>query len=63
DADWSAMEEAELENIVHALACGCPFSPAEKQALLEARDLAARADALTTLLEFGAAPGGAGPVQ
>lgn len=63
DADWSAMEEAELETIVHALACGCPFSPPEKQALLEARDLAARAGALTTLLEFGAAPGGAGPVQ
>jgi len=63
DADWSAMEEAELETIVHALASGCPFSPAEKQALLEARDLADRAGALTTLLEFGAAPGGSGPVQ
>ena len=63
EADWSAMEDAELETIVHALASGCPFSPAEKQALLEAQDLAARADALTTLLEFGAAPGGSGPVQ
>ncbi len=63
DADWSAMEDAELETIVNALSCGCPFSLAEKQALLEARDLATRADALTTLLEFGAAPGGTGPVQ
>ncbi|MFN7056192.1 LON peptidase substrate-binding domain-containing protein [Hyphomonas sp.] len=63
EADWSAMEDAGLETIVHALATGCPFTPAEKQALLEAPDLAARASALTTLLEFGAAPGGPGPVQ
>jgi Lon protease-like protein len=63
EADWSAMEDAGLETIVHALAAGCPFTPAEKQALLEAQDLPARAAALTALLEFGAAPGGSGPVQ
>ncbi|ABI76946.1 ATP-dependent protease, La family [Hyphomonas neptunium ATCC 15444] len=63
EADWSAMEEASLETLVHALASGCPFTPMEKQALLEAPDLLGRANALTALLEFGSAPGGEGPVQ
>ncbi len=63
EADWTAMEEASFETLVHALASGCPFEPAEKQALLEARTLQARAEALTALLEFGSAPGGTGPVQ
>ena len=31
---------------------GLPFEPAEKQALLEAPDLAGRFEALTTLLEI-----------
>lgn len=63
EADWSAMEEATLETLVHALASGCPFTPMEKQALLEAPGLAERAAALTALLEFGSAPGSEGPVQ
>ncbi|PKP81364.1 MAG: peptidase S16 [Alphaproteobacteria bacterium HGW-Alphaproteobacteria-18] len=63
EADWSAMEEASLETLVHALASGCPFTPMEKQALLEAPSLLDRAHALTALLEFGSAPGGEGPVQ
>ena len=62
-ADWPAMQDASLEMLVHALASGCPFSPAEKQALLEAQDIEDRAEALTTLLEFGSAPGSTGPVQ
>ncbi|MFN4024354.1 MAG: LON peptidase substrate-binding domain-containing protein [Hyphomonas sp.] len=62
-ADWDAMRDASFETLVHALASGCPFEPAEKQALLEARDVEARAEALTALLEFGSAPGGTGPVQ
>ena len=63
ETDWSALEEASLETLVHALASGCPFGPMEKQALLEAPSLAERATALTALLEFGSAPGGEGPVQ
>jgi len=63
ETDWSALQEASLETLVHALASGCPFGPMEKQALLEAPSLAERASALTALLEFGSAPGGAGPVQ
>lgn len=62
-ADWSAMESAPLETVVHALAAGCPFSPAEKQALLEAGRLEERARALIALLEFGSAPGATGQVQ
>ena len=62
-ADWSAMDDASFETLVHALASGCPFTSAEKQALLEAPQLQDRASALTALLEFGSAPGGAGPVQ
>lgn len=63
EADWAAMEDASLETLVHALASGCPFTPMEKQALLEAPGLLDRANALTALLEFGSAPGGEGPVQ
>ncbi|MBY9065914.1 LON peptidase substrate-binding domain-containing protein [Hyphomonas sp. WL0036] len=63
EADWSAMRNASLETLVHALASGCPFTPVEKQALLEAPSLEERTEALTALLEFGSAPGGAGPVQ
>ena len=62
-ADWTAMQAASLETLVHALAAGCPFSHAEKQALLEARRLEERARALIALLEFGSAPGATGNVQ
>lgn len=60
-ADWSAVEDAPLETLVNALASGCPFSVAEKQALLEAPDLAARAETLIALLMIdgaGSEPGG-----
>ena len=33
----------------------CPFEPAEKQALLEAPDLANRRETLVTLMEFAVA--------
>lgn len=56
--DWSAIERAGNETLVNALAMLCPFSPGEKQALLECADLAARADALTTLCEIGARASG-----
>ena len=32
----------------------CPFDPSEKQALLEAADLAVRAELLTTIVEMAA---------
>ena len=36
----------------------CPFAPPEKQALLEARDLEARARALIALIEMAVLEGG-----
>ncbi|PWR20790.1 LON peptidase substrate-binding domain-containing protein [Zavarzinia compransoris] len=55
NADWQAIERAPAEPLVNALAMICPFSPAEKQALLEAEDLSARADAMITLLGMAVA--------
>lgn len=51
-ADWSAVEEAPVETLVNALCAGCPFSPMEKQALLEAVTLKDRCETLIALLEM-----------
>jgi Lon protease-like protein len=59
-ADWDAVRNADDEALVTTLACVCPFDPAEKQALLEAPDLASRAATLTTLMTFAGGPGPAG---
>jgi Lon protease-like protein len=61
-ADWSAVTDAPMETLVHALAAGCPFDASEKQALLEAPDLPARAAALVALLQIGST-GDSGPMQ
>lgn len=53
-ADWSAIEKAPSEYLVTSIAMACPFAPSEKQALLEAADLDARAQLLTTLVEMAA---------
>jgi len=55
-ADWNAVNEMADEALVAMLAMGCPFAPSEKQALLEADGLAARARLLTALFEMEAAP-------
>jgi Lon protease-like protein len=52
DIDWDTANEAPLEALVNSLCMGLPFEPAEKQALLEAEDLARRFEVLTTLLEI-----------
>jgi hypothetical protein len=52
DPNWKAIREMGDRMLVTSLAMGCPFNPSEKQALLEARELPARADILTTLLEM-----------
>lgn len=59
-----ALKGVEDEIMVNALAMICPFAPEEKQALLEARDLAARREVLEALLRFAtAAAGEEGPLQ
>lgn len=52
DIEWETANEAPLEALVNSLCMGLPFEPAEKQAFLEAPDLATRFDVLTTLLEI-----------
>lgn len=54
DIDWETAKDAPLEALVNSLCMGLPFEPAEKQAFLEAKDLAARFEVLTTLLEIDA---------
>ena len=63
DADWAAIEKANDETLVTALAMVCPFQPLEKQALLEARDFLDRARTLTTLLQIGSREDDDSPVR
>lgn len=60
-ADWEAVKSADDESLVTTLASVCPFDPAEKQALLEADDLADRAGTLTALMTFAQGGGGDRP--
>ncbi len=57
-ADWDAVASADDEALVTTLATVCPFEPAEKQAMLEAHDLPARAETLTALMTFAQGHGG-----
>ncbi len=57
-ADWGGIEEAPNEALVNALAMMSPYGPAEKQALLEAPDLKARAEILVAVTHIELAKGG-----
>lgn len=48
--DWEALNILADDNLVNSLSMICPFSPAEKQALLEAEDVLARSELLISLL-------------
>jgi hypothetical protein len=52
DPNWKAIRDMGDRMLVTSLAMGCPFDPSEKQALLEATALPARAEVLTSLLEM-----------
>lgn len=59
--DWAVIEHASSEFLINALCVMAPYGPEEKQALLEAPDLKARADVLVALSEMElAARGGSG---
>ena len=60
EADWAAIDGMSDENLISTLVMICPFAPNEKQALLEATDLATRATMLMTLLEMASMPPGEG---
>jgi len=52
ETDWESVDNASNETLVNALAMMAPFGPAEKQALLEAPDLKARAETLVAITEM-----------
>ena len=51
-ADWKTIETCEDEKLITTLAMLCPFSDAEKQALLEANTLNERAKLMNIILEM-----------
>ncbi len=50
--DWDGVKEAPNEALVNALSMMSPYGVKEKQALLEAQDLHARAEMLIAITEF-----------
>ena len=50
--DWDAIREAEDELLINSLSMLVPFSPEDRQALLEAPSLSTRRETLATLIEF-----------
>ncbi len=52
EIDWQAVDQAPFDGLVTSLAMICPFTPSEKQALLEASDQNARLDTLITLMQM-----------
>ena len=53
DANWDAINRMPDDMLLITLCMVCPFEPAEKQALLEARTEADRGRALLALLQMG----------
>ena len=54
-ADWHEVDDASTEALVNTLSLLAPYGPRDKQALLEAPDLAARAEVLVALTEMSLA--------
>ncbi len=52
DADWESVEETDTDQLVNALCMMSPYGPAEKQAMLEADNIALRAETLIAITEF-----------
>jgi Lon protease-like protein len=52
EADWAGIEKAPNEALVNALAMMSPYGSAEKQAMLEAKDLKSRAEILIAVTEI-----------
>ena len=55
EVEWDAARQAPAVALINSLAMGLPLDPPEKQALLEAGDMADRARVLATLLEIDGA--------
>ncbi|HVA12404.1 MAG TPA: LON peptidase substrate-binding domain-containing protein [Stellaceae bacterium] len=67
NADSEILVTAPIEHLVNSLAMACPFSPSERQALLEAPRTRDRAEILTALVEMSVAasvaPGSSGAAR
>jgi len=50
--DWQALDHLEDDSLVNSLSMICPFSPIEKQALLEATNVTERSQLLISLLQM-----------
>jgi Lon protease-like protein len=59
--DWNDISEASNETLVNSLAIMSPYGAREKQAMLEAADLKARAEILVAIAQFDLAGGAAAP--
>ncbi|WP_428982949.1 LON peptidase substrate-binding domain-containing protein [Pseudohoeflea coraliihabitans] len=57
EVDWKSVEQASTATLVNSLSMMSPYGPAEKQALLEAPDVKARADTLVAITEMVLAQG------
>ncbi len=63
DSDWENLTKAKPEMLINSLSMMAPFSPEEKQALLEAPTLTDRRETLVTLMEFALRRGEGGGVM
>lgn len=54
-SDWNTVEKVPDDALINALAMVCPFEPREKQALLEAETVSARADVMIAIMDFALA--------
>lgn len=52
EASWDAITATSNDKLITSLSMTCPFGPNERQALLEAQSLSARAEIVITLLEM-----------
>jgi Lon protease-like protein len=59
--DWAGVQSTPIEVLVNTLSMMSPFGPADKQLLLEAPDLGARALALIAIADQGVSPADAKP--
>jgi Lon protease-like protein len=59
--DWDDIKKASNETLVNSLAIMSPYGAREKQAMLEAENLKARAEMLVAIAQFDLAGGAEGP--
>ena len=54
-ADWDAIDKTSTGELISIVAMVCPFSPLEKQALLQSRTLTERAETIISILTMDSA--------